>query len=574
MTKYFGKCSLIRNIIVIALIILFALSILYFCDFTVSNDESKIVFEGYSHAAAQDVSEIQEIMSETDGNAEAIIKLTNNDDFIQNLVLNTRKSISADSSEKEVDAAIARHRLAMKNYFSSNNRLIAEKLDLYKLDVIISDYSPYVYIDFNSNTISKNNLNSINDISKSDYVEKIYIRNNLIPEEQGMIVDKYGDSTDIKKFVNPGTLTGNGIKIGIMEPGVIDKKNTNFSNINVEIKSKLTNTVSDHATIVASIAAGYEGVAKNASLLSVTCTNMVSDFNWLYDNGVNVLNCSFAYKDLYNGAYSSQAAFFDWQVENNLLPIVAAAGNSYSKEYPTDYVSSPAIGYNVLAVGASSSNNSISEYSCYKTHGVSKPNLVAPGEYRIPNTISSNDVIVGTSYASPLVAGIVALLMEYKPALKTYPELLTCILSASAKEMPNYPSNEASGLNSKAGAGIVNFEAAKTLVDSYLTVHTSTGDAPGVKKNYSIGLKKGQTIQVSMVHLNSGNYNGTANSMNYYKLYIKDILTGEIVVSASSNSNAQFLRYKSPKLGFYQIIAELRNTAVKYDQGAMHSYVY
>lgn len=31
---------------------------------------------------------------------------------------------------------------------------------------------------------------------------------------------------------------------------------------------------------------------------------------------------------------------------------------------------------------------------------------------------------------------------------------------------------------------------------------------------------------------------------------------------------------KSPKLGFYQIIAELRNTAVKYDQGAMHSYVY
>ncbi len=120
--------------------------------------------------------------------------------------------------------------------------------------------------------------------------------------------------------------------------------------------------------------------------------------------------------------------------------VVASAGNEGN--LPWRYITAPADGFYVLAVGSVNSSNIVSSSSSRgpSYDGRIKPDLVALGEnvYGMSSakTIRSNR---GTSYSCPLVAGIAAQILEQFPRT----DLLTLlnILRKSADQSPS-PDNE------------------------------------------------------------------------------------------------------------------------------------
>lgn len=114
---------------------------------------------------------------------------------------------------------------------------------------------------------------------------------------------------------------------------------------------------------------------------------------------------------------------------DNGITIVAAAGNE-----STDYYSFPASFEGVISVGSTNERNQLSSFSNYGP----SVDLVAPGE-DIFSTVydgkkgSSFATFSGTSMASPVVAGVVALLKSKHPDLK--PHEIEAILELTAKDL-------------------------------------------------------------------------------------------------------------------------------------------
>ena len=132
-----------------------------------------------------------------------------------------------------------------------------------------------------------------------------------------------------------GSLTGNGIKVGVLDVGIIDEDNTNFDNIYVETRNAwyFIESVSDHATTMASCIGGREGIARQASIYSVQgAGNPSSELDWLLDKGVHVVNCSYGYGDA-DGVYSSHSATYDYMVWTYGVSVIAASGNEPSDEH-------------------------------------------------------------------------------------------------------------------------------------------------------------------------------------------------------------------------------------------------
>ncbi|MFJ7646617.1 S8 family peptidase [Lysinibacillus sp. NPDC097279] len=111
------------------------------------------------------------------------------------------------------------------------------------------------------------------------------------------------------------------------------------------------------------------------------------------------------------------------------ITIVAAAGND-----STDHYSFPASFEGVISVGSTNKHNKLSSYSNYGP----SVDIVAPGE-EIYSTVydekkgSSFTAFSGTSMASPVVAGVAALLKSKYPTLK--PHEIEAILEMTAKDL-------------------------------------------------------------------------------------------------------------------------------------------
>ena len=124
--------------------------------------------------------------------------------------------------------------------------------------------------------------------------------------------------------------------------------------------------------------------------------------------------------------------------------IVFAAGNEGTEH---GYLRHPGYAYNLISVGAyddhnteSWSDDTMADFSSYKdcqsAYGDrEKPELCAPGVNIYATTTRSpwvGNCGNGTSYACPITAGSVALLMQAVPELRAWPEAVKAILMASA----------------------------------------------------------------------------------------------------------------------------------------------
>ena len=254
------------------------------------------------------------------------------------------------------------------------------------------------------------------------------------------------------------------------------------------------NDLEGHGTMVAGVLAGqssdHPGVAQNAPLVSIRVANadgesMESDViaacNWVSQNaatyGIKVVNISMA------GSNPTSFRFdpLDQAVEKlwfQGIVVVAAAGN-FGTGSPVDMSAAPGNDPFIITVGATDQNqtadpldDSVAPWSAFghTADGFSKPDIAAPGRYlvmpvpagtTIPDAVPDRVVspgymwMSGTSFSSPVVAGVAAQLLALHPDWT--PDQVKGAIMLTANYLPN-----ASGQS--AGVGEVD-GAAASLVD-------------------------------------------------------------------------------------------------------------
>jgi len=144
--------------------------------------------------------------------------------------------------------------------------------------------------------------------------------------------------------------------------------------------------------------------------------------------GVDIINSSLGYFTYDNPAYSysyndmnGTTAFASRGADiafTKGMMVIISAGNSGNSANP--HVGVPAEAINVLAVGAVDSNEAIASFSSIgpSFDGRIKPDVCAKGQLTTVSTTTGNIVVgSGTSYASPVLAGMVATFWSAVPSL-------------------------------------------------------------------------------------------------------------------------------------------------------------
>lgn len=213
-----------------------------------------------------------------------------------------------------------------------------------------------------------------------------------------------------------------------------------------------------HSTEVAGVIAAqkspadhYNGVAYGISnLLSANApsgwtSHLVQVSEWAIRQGADILNASL--QQNVSGVLGNDllARYFDYIVRQPpYITVVVAVGNIDRPANPTEhFVKSPGIAYNVISVGGYDdhdtfvwADDTMWTGSCYQDPpGTDRelPHVVAVGRnVTMPSVGGALVTASGTSYASPAVAGEVALIAQQRPGLLAYPEALRAIVMASA----------------------------------------------------------------------------------------------------------------------------------------------
>ncbi|WP_058765808.1 MULTISPECIES: S8 family serine peptidase [Exiguobacterium] len=251
---------------------------------------------------------------------------------------------------------------------------------------------------------------------------------------------------------------GENIVVAILDDG-IDLRHEDFKGkivnpYDIVYDSPYTLTPGEHGTHVAGIVAsqmdndyGGVGVAPNAFIMPIDVfvgdaaytSDTIKAIYRAVDQGANVINMSLG---SYNYSYAYQQAI-NYAYEKNVV-VVAAAGNDATSatHYPSSY-------NHVISVGSTTSYDTLSYFSNYGWD----IDITAPGS-SIFSTMPYNKYayMSGTSMASPVVAGVVALLKSSEPNLSV--DAITERLTSTADDLGN------AGWDYYYGHGRVNAKAA------------------------------------------------------------------------------------------------------------------
>ncbi len=208
-----------------------------------------------------------------------------------------------------------------------------------------------------------------------------------------------------------------------------------------------------HGTHVAGIIAakrgndiGIDGVADNVAIMAIRAVpdgderdkDVANAIRYAVDNGAQVINMSFG------KAYSPDTEYvydaIKYANDKGVLLVHAAgnaaANNDEEANFPNDYIGRKKNMSNWIEVGASSwgsENNYIGNFSNY---GKKNVDLFAPGVkiYSLAPEDEYKDA-QGTSMASPVTAGVAALLLSYYPELSA--DQVKDILMKSVRSLNN-----------------------------------------------------------------------------------------------------------------------------------------
>jgi hypothetical protein len=374
-----------------------------------------------------------------------------------------------------------------------------------------------------------------------------------------------------------------------------------------------TGVVGEHATQVAGIIAsraGFSGIrvygmAYASNILSANTGSysnnsdpyLIQAIEWAITNGANVLTHSYS-APITNNPYSqfgsAYVSFMDYIVSNLRVTQTIAAGNygvfnSYN-------VTTPGVSHNAITVGSYSDMNTpdwnddrFSDFSCYvvqSPHGDEvKPDVINVGELIISTGVTQplSGYTKGTSFATPGVAGIAALLMSRNSTLKIWPEAVKAIIMATAAHDLGQPRNIQG-----AGAVVASYaDGALTAFPSawvdYGVIHPnpSWNSTPGViVKSYNIYAFPGLRVRAAFVW----DYNVTASSPDAaygqpdslladFDMTVMDPNGNVVATDTTFDNNNAWVDFIAPTSGFYtvNIVATTWNSN---DTGEQYGFSY
>lgn len=422
-----------------------------------------------------------------------------------------------------------------------------ESLDISSEKVgFISNFAPMVVCNLTPDEIvAASENNKVQEITKYEPLDIEECAVNFGTTKSTMRIDKINDSLG---------LTGEGVVIGIYEPDTVSSRYTagweiDDSRVTV-IGTELV--TSDHPTYCAAIAAGNNGVAPKAEIYSASSVDDWNSFNndyvngaipnleKLIDEGADIVNMSWgAYNDI--DCYTNWTKYMDYLISNTNTTMVCATGN-----YSDRYILNPSSAYNCIAVNGfidqheNITQNVLNDYSYNNGNGCFKPDVVAP---------SLNN---GTSIATPYVAGMLALLYQYKPSLAASPEMTKAILMASCHKkcstvLANDTISELSetmqdGLTDRQGAGIPDMYTMISIVSQ----HTYGSGRLNADNNYTRTINfiqpsyNASNINISMAYLQNDVPTSTVTgTLNDYNLAVTNY--GLQNISSKTNSSTEMI---------------------------------
>ncbi|MFT7148671.1 MAG: cell wall-associated protease [Nonlabens sp.] len=200
---------------------------------------------------------------------------------------------------------------------------------------------------------------------------------------------------------------------------------------------------------------GIDGVASNVRIMALRAVpdgderdkDVANAIRYAVDNGAQVINMSFGKSYSAHLEYVYEA--IEYAASKGVL-LVHAAGNSAedideANNFPNDYIGRKKNMSNWIEVGASDSGLDENYVGGFSNYGKRNVDVFAPGVaiYSLAPDNKYQDA-QGTSMASPVTAGVAALLLSYFPDLKA--EQVKDILMKSSRSLD--------GLNvSKPGSG-------------------------------------------------------------------------------------------------------------------------
>lgn len=289
---------------------------------------------------------------------------------------------------------------------------------------------------------------------------------------------KYGESFDemnlseIPVAHNLG-ITGDGILIGVLDAGFNWKNHPALKNTKVvdtyDFVYKDTDLSNDndyaHGTAVLSLIAGNEysrlvAPAFDASFILAKTEDIRSEKNieednyaaaleWMEGKGVDITTASLGYNEFDAGQSSYLYSDMDGKtaVCTKALEIafqkgivtINSAGNEGNNSW--HYITAPSDGFNVLTVGAVNQFNQIASFSSRGPtfDGRIKPEICAMGVNNFVADGYNSDYKYGsgTSYATPIVAGMAAQLLSVFPHLTNKQVRQILIESGDNSTAPN-----------------------------------------------------------------------------------------------------------------------------------------
>ncbi len=515
----------------------------------------KIKFEGYK---IYNTMNTNSNLDETIISTSEIVKIEVNSksDFQYNL------GNYYDIKESEVNAIKSKRIKAGAVYYSELNKNTFNQLPNYDYkNIYLSKYFPIISFDVSSEKLIKDQYQILNEIAEIKDVEKIVVKANKEKQYDTFNDDAMG-IMEVLDEVENGTLSGNGVKIGILDSGIVDKDNEMFEGKSLTIRNHLLyiESVGDHATGMAALAAGRYGVARNASIYSVEAfNNLAGELDWLIDHEVDVINISIGNGN--TGIYDSESAKVDHTIYTYGITICVASGNTTGED--NSMICNPAIAFNAVSVGTAINQYYAHASYCYNTvTQVDKPTLVTPGvNVLVPNVPECSGT--GSSLATALTTGTVALLMELDPTLKLYPQKVLALLTANTYYMTkHYSYDELSWLDSYVGAGCTNFLNCKNNINNCVAAtYNGQGTINQIFGTFgNIYLTAGQTIRVSAAWLAKST--GTVSSLNAndFDATLAWPRGGQVETTAGTYNNIDMFVYDVELTGNHTIRIQTANT--------------
>ncbi len=262
-------------------------------------------------------------------------------------------------------------------------------------------------------------------LSIKEFLESLY-KNNFKYAELKKYFSHVED--DIKYSLN----TDFNPRKDIIGDDLSDFNDTNYGNPDVKGPSP------SHGTFGAGIIAavrnnniGIQGVADSVKLMVLRVVpdgdeydkDVANGIRYAVDNGANIINMSFG-KDFSPYPHKVWEAL-KYASDHNVLLVHAAGNESQNTDtvphYPCQFLQGTDTIQNYLAIGASDMKKNKHLPADFSNYGKETVHLFAPG-YNIVSTDpdSSYNVASGTSFSTPLVSGVAALLWSYFPEKSAY----------------------------------------------------------------------------------------------------------------------------------------------------------